>query len=87
MTSIRSSDFHYLKAFIQSLVQIGTVVSGKFQFDFLYVHDLGPRSRNEEMKILTYPPRATRYAELGGPWNSEVNKRNYARQGSVLFDF
>ena len=32
-------------------------------------------------------PRATRYAELGGSWNSEVNKGNDARQGSVLFDF
>ena len=47
VTSIMSSDFHYLKAFIQSLVQIGTVVSGKIQFEFLYVHDLGPRSRND----------------------------------------
>ena len=37
----------YLKAFIQSLVQIGTVVSEKIQFEFLYVHDLGPRSRND----------------------------------------
>ena len=37
----------YLKAFIQNLVQIGTVVSVKFQFEFLYVHDLGPRSRND----------------------------------------
>ena len=36
----------YLKAFIQNLVQIGRVVSEKIQFDFLYVHDLGPRSRN-----------------------------------------
>ena len=35
----------YLKAFIQSLVQIGTVVSEKIHFDFLYVHNLGPRSR------------------------------------------
>ena len=44
-----SSDFFslYLKAFIQSLVQIGTVVSEKIQFEFLYVHDLGPRSRND----------------------------------------
>ena len=42
-----SSDFHYLKAFIQSSVQIGTVVSGKIQFEFLYVHDIGPRSRND----------------------------------------
>ena len=32
----------YLKAFIQSLVQIGTVVSEKIQFEFLYVQDLGP---------------------------------------------
>ena len=37
----------YLKAFIQSLVQIGTVVSEKIQFEFLYVHDLGPRSRKD----------------------------------------
>ena len=37
----------YLKAFIQNLVQIGKVVSEKIQFDFLYVHDLGPRSRND----------------------------------------
>ena len=46
-SSNMSSDFHYLKAFIQNLVQIGTVVSGKIQFEFLYVHDLGPRSRND----------------------------------------
>ena len=37
----------YLKAFIQNLVHIGTVVSEKIQFEFLYVHDLGPRSRND----------------------------------------
>ena len=37
----------YLKAFIQSLVQIGKVVSEKIQSEFLYVHDLGPRSRND----------------------------------------
>ena len=37
----------YLKAFIQNLVQNGTVVSGKIQFEFLYVHDLCPRSRND----------------------------------------
>ena len=37
----------YLKAFIQNLVQNGTVVSEKICFEFLYVHDLGPRSRND----------------------------------------
>ena len=36
----------YLKGFIQNLVQIGTVVSEKIKFEFLYVHDVGPRSRN-----------------------------------------
>ena len=44
-----SSDFifFYLKAFIKNLVQIGKVVSEKIQFEFLYVHDFGPRSRND----------------------------------------
>ena len=37
----------YLKAFIQNLVQIGPVISEKIQFEFLYVHDLGPRPRND----------------------------------------
>ena len=35
-----------MKALIQNLVQIFSVVSEKIQFEFLYVHDLGPRSRN-----------------------------------------
>ena len=45
MTSIMSSDFLslYLKAFIKNLVQIGKVVSEKILFEFLYVHNLGPR--------------------------------------------
>ena len=37
----------YLKAFIKKLVQIGKLVSEKVWFEFLYVHDLGPRSRND----------------------------------------
>ena len=43
---LKKSGLH-LKVFIQSLVQIGKVVSEKIQFEFLYVHDLGPRSRND----------------------------------------
>ena len=39
--------FMYLKAFIKSLVQIDTVDSEKIQFEILYVHDIGPRSRND----------------------------------------
>ena len=37
----------YLKAFIKKLVQIGKVVSEKIRFEFLYVNELGPRSRND----------------------------------------
>ena len=37
----------YLKAFITNLVQIATVVSEKIWFEFLYVHDLRSRSRND----------------------------------------
>ena len=37
----------YLKAFIKNLVQIDTVASEKIRFEFLYVHKLGPRSRND----------------------------------------
>ena len=48
VTSIMLTNFIsvYLKAFIQNLVQNGTVVSEKIWFEFLYVHYLGPRSRN-----------------------------------------
>ena len=37
----------YLKTSIQNLDQIGTVVSEKNKFEFLYVHDIGRRSRND----------------------------------------
>ena len=36
----------YLKALIK-MIQIGIVVSEKVHFEFLYVHDLGQRSRND----------------------------------------
>ena len=44
-----SSDFHFLvpESFHKKLVQIGTEVSEKMRFKFLYVHDLGPKSRND----------------------------------------
>ena len=44
-----SSYFHFLvpENFHKNLVQIGKVVSEKIIFEFLYVHDLGPRSRND----------------------------------------
>ena len=37
----------YMKAFIKIFVQIGTEASEKIRFEFLYLHDLGPRSRND----------------------------------------
>ena len=48
-TSIMTPDFHFLvpESFHKNLVQIGKEVSEKIRFEFLYVHDLGPRSRNE----------------------------------------
>ena len=38
MTSIMSSDFHFLvpESFHKELVQIGKIVSEKIQFEFLY---------------------------------------------------
>ena len=44
-----SSDFHFLvhESFHKNLVQIGTVASEKIRFEFLYVHNLWPRSRND----------------------------------------
>ena len=40
VTSIMSSDFHFLvpESFHKNFVQIGTVVSEKIRFEFLYVH-------------------------------------------------
>ena len=44
-----SSDFHFLvpESFHKKFVQISTIVSEKIRFEFLYVHDLWPRPRND----------------------------------------
>ena len=49
VTSIMSSDFYFLvpESFHKKLAKIGKVVSEKIGFEFLHVHDLGPRSRND----------------------------------------
>ena len=49
VNSIMSSDFHFLvpERFHKKLFQIGKLVSEKIWFEFLYVHDLGPRLRND----------------------------------------
>ena len=49
VTSINSSDFHFHvpESFHKKIGSIGTVVSEKIWFEFLYVRDLGPRSRND----------------------------------------
>ena len=58
-----SSDFHFLvpEDFQTNFGQISTVVSEKIQFKFLYVHDLGSRSRNDldlqYSHIFIYPIR------------------------------
>ena len=42
-------NFHFFvpESFHKNLAQIGKVVSEKIRFEFLYIHDLGPRSRND----------------------------------------
>ena len=40
----------HLETFIQNLVQDKTVVSEKIRFEFLNVHDLGQRSRNDDLQ-------------------------------------
>ena len=44
-----SSDFYFLvfESFHTKFGSDNTVVSEKIRFHFLYVHDLGPRSRND----------------------------------------
>ena len=44
-----SSHFHFLvlESFHTKFVSDNTIVSEKIRFEFLYVHDLGPRSRND----------------------------------------
>ena len=39
--------FSVPESFHKNLVQIGTLVSEKILFEFLYVHNIGPRSRND----------------------------------------
>ena len=46
----------YLKAFIKNLVEIRTVVSEKIRFEFLYINDLGPRSRIMTLTFNTHIP-------------------------------
>ena len=49
VTRIMLTNFHFLvpESFHTILVQNGPVVSKKIWFECLYVHDLGPRSRND----------------------------------------
>ena len=48
VTRIMLANFNFLvpESFHINLVQNGPVVSEKIWFEFLYVHDLGPRSRS-----------------------------------------
>ena len=49
VTSIMSSDFHFLvpESFHTKFGSDRHIISKKIQFEFLYVHYLGPRSRND----------------------------------------
>ena len=52
---IRFSFFEPESCHTKNLVQNGTVLSEKILFEFLYVHDLGPRSRND-LDLKTHIP-------------------------------
>ena len=65
-----------MKAFIKILVQIGTVASEKIRFEFFYVPDLGPRSRNDldlqysfEQTMIGWSPRCyiPSFVKIGPP--------------------
>ena len=49
VTSIILSDFYFLvpESFRTKLIQVCTVVSERIQFEFLYVNDLRPKTRND----------------------------------------
>ena len=62
VTSIMSLDFYFLvpESFHKKMVQIGKVVSEKIRFEFLYVHNLGQRSRYD----LTFNTHIPSYIQL-----------------------
>ena len=86
VTSIMSKFFIslYLKAFIQNLVQNGTMVSEKIWFDFLYVHDLGPRSRNDLDLLYSHTFMKSISCLYLPTFRSQASK---ASEKSILFHF
>ena len=60
----------YLKASIQNLVQISKVFSEKIRFECLYVHNHGPRSRNQRTSgpvnahLISWPSKALNIQNL-----------------------
>ena len=74
VTSIMSSDFHFLVpvSFHKNLVQIGIVVSEKIWIEFLYVHNIWPRSRND----LDLQYSHTLFNYMSAPTNFQVTGCN-----------
>ena len=72
VSSFMSSDLYFLvyESFHKNLVQIGTVVCEKIRFEFLYVHDLGPRSNI--FSVTTWSIKAKFYVEPPCGWENET---------------
>ena len=74
----------YLKEFIQNLVQNCTMVSEKILFEFLYVHDLGPRLRNDHDLQYSYTFMKSISSLYLPTFRSQASK---ASEKSILFHF
>ena len=84
MTKIMLRNFLslYLKAFIQNLVQNGPVVSEKIRFEFLYVHELGPRSSND----LDLGPRLCKYKNSNRILNPQFYIPSFVKIGPPVLE-
>ena len=72
------------ESFHINLVQNGTMVSEKIWFDFLYVHDLGPKSRNDLDLQYSYTFMKSISCLYLPSFRSQASK---ASETSILFHF
>ena len=76
-----------LKAFIKNLVQIGTVVSEKIRFEFLYVHNLGPRSRNDLDLHYSHEHLKCKDSFTDSQWKCKYRNLDILYRIYILFNF
>ena len=86
VTSIMLTIFHILvpESFHTKFGSEGTMVSEKIWFEFLYVHDLGPRSRNDLDLQYSYTFMKSISCLYLPTFRSQASK---ASEKSILFHF